>query len=361
MKKTVPGLSLLSLLTWNCSTELDVNAPYKEITIVYATLSTTKPDGLTPETTHFVKINRAFQGDGAALVYAAIPDSNEYTQDQLVDARVEEWDGNNNLVNTFLLNDTTIPDRLPGTFYYPQQTVYYFNATLNEDHDYRFAAIVKGKEVSGATPIVDNFPVHSTIQSSTFRPNFYDGNGYRDVEVKWTSDKDGRRYELYYTFYYNEVTATGSEEKSFTQLVASVVTVDDGGGQQLSAAIVGEDFYRTIEARVPIDPNVVRREFHGIRFHWAVASDDFHTFLLLHEPITGIVEDRPDFTNLQNGYGIFVSRYFEMAPGTTNIENSTYRILTGSSLVELASGTYTGQLGFCSPYVVHNGEPYGCN
>ena len=365
MKKSAIAASLLALLTWNCSTELDVNAPYKEITIVYATLSTKKLDGRTAETTHYVKINRAFQGDGNALVYAAIPDSNEYTQDQLDSARVERW-LNGNLVHTYMLNDTSIPDRLPGTFYYPEQTVYYFNTlypdSLDQNSEYHFAARVKGTEVSATTTIVDDFPIGSNVQSGAFRPVLYNG-GYQDYELKWDSDNDGRRYEAYYTFYYKEVIGgVLGPEKSFTRLIGSSATTSTVGGEEMAAVLVGEDFYTTVASQIAVDPNVERREFLGIRFHWAVANGDFHTFLLLSEPITGIVEDRPDFTNVTNGYGIFVSRYFQRAPGNSAsiVPGQQYRILETNSLNELAFGQYTSGLGFCSPYPVSDLTPYAC-
>lgn len=368
-------LGLLVVGSLGCSTELDVFAPYKEIPIVYATLSVSKNDRPTtdpclgtqfePETTHYVKINRAFQGDGNALAYAAIPDSNEYNDDQLIDARVERW-LNGSLVHTYQLRDTTIPDRLPGTFHYPDQKVYYFNTfppdKLDENSEYRFAAMIKGVEVSASTPIVNNFAVSSNVQSGTFRPRFHNGTAYQDYELIWTSAPDGRRYEAYYTFYYNEVRNGVGEVKQFTKKIGTEITTNTNGSEELVVTVVGEDFYRTVKDNVPVDAGVERREILGVRFHWAVASDDFHTFLQLNEPITGIVEDRPDFTNITNGYGMFVSRYFEWAPGSSDniVPGCGYRLLHDNSLEELAFGQYTGGLGFCSAYNVSDGTPYEC-
>lgn len=365
MKYTVLTTFLLASLTWSCSTELDVNAPYKEITIVYGALSTKQVDGTSDEITHYVKINRAFQGEGNALVYAAIPDSNEYTQDQLESPRVQELSGNT-VVNEYPLNDTIIPDRLPGTFYYPEQTVYYFNAPLNHDHEYRFVAKVKGVDISATTPIVNDFSLASNVQSPAFKPTFYNSNGYLDYELKWDSGDDGRRYEAYYTFYYREFTSpTDSVSKSFTSLIGSSVTVDTDGGDEQVVSLAGQDFYTTVASQVPVDGNVIYRKFLGIQFHWAVASDDLHTFLLLNQPVTGIIEDRPDFTNITNGYGIFVSRFFKRAPGsgTNQIPAAwnpagTYRTLSETSLEYLANGPVTGDRAFCVPYVL--GTTYSC-
>jgi hypothetical protein len=57
----------------SCSTDLDVAAPYKENTVVYALLDK-------GTTIQFVKINKAFLGPGNALVYASpSPIPAEYT------------------------------------------------------------------------------------------------------------------------------------------------------------------------------------------------------------------------------------------------------------------------------------------
>jgi hypothetical protein len=71
-----------------------------------------------------------------------------------------------------------------------------------------------------------------------------------------------------------------------------------------------------------------------------VAGDEFHTYLQLADPVSGIVEDRPDFTNITNGYGLFGSRYFKSVNGKQlNIE----------SVEELVQGQYTQGLNFCVP------------
>ena len=40
-----------------------------------------------------------------------------------------------------------------------------------------------------------------------------------------------------------------------------------------------------------------------------VGTEDLDTYLKVNEPITGIVQQRPVFTNINNGIGIFSSRY----------------------------------------------------
>jgi hypothetical protein len=114
--------------------------------------------------------------------------------------------------------------------------------------------------------------------------------------------------------------------------------------------INGEDFYASIPNLVSNDPNVSVRIFDKIDLIWEVANEDLHVYMQLNEPITGIVEDRPPFTNVDNGgLGILASR-------TTKV--LLQKKLYISSLQELISGPYTGGLKFCSPDNV--GPPLGC-
>ncbi len=336
LRSLLPALFLLG-----CSTDLDIIAPYKNITVVYAVLSTN-------ETTHFVKINKAFLGDGDAFVYALEPDSSEYTNDQL-QARVEELD-NGNVVNSWTLNDTLLTDRIPGTFYSPDQKLYTFNATLDPDRDYRVICEVNGELITASTPIVNNFTVNAADANPNGQIGLRTSNGYTNWELNWNSGRDGRRYEVYYRFNYREVRGTDTTDKSITRLMGVRVTNDLDGNESMNASLLGENFYQGIGTLVQPDPTVDKRIYIGIDMYWYVASDEFHTYLTLQNPLTGIVEERPDYTNVANGYGLVGSRYFKI------LENKK---LNAESVLELVSGQYTGTLGFCSPYTTTPG--LGCN
>ena len=64
-----------------CSTDLDINAPYKNVTVVYGLLDQRQE-------VQYVKINKAYLGEGDALVYAQIADSNEWADGDITVARV---------------------------------------------------------------------------------------------------------------------------------------------------------------------------------------------------------------------------------------------------------------------------------
>ena len=193
-----------------CNTDLDINAPYREFTVIYAAFNQ-------DESTHLVKINKSFLGEGNALDFAQVQDSSEYTNDELV-AMVHKIE-NGNVTDTYLLRDTVITNRVPGTFYFPEQTLYSFQAILDENATYEVEARVRDQIFRGRTNIVNRFRVDQSTSSpsvplSLFNPNT---NSYISDEVEWDSGVDGKRYVVSYRFKWREVIGTDTTDKSFTR------------------------------------------------------------------------------------------------------------------------------------------------
>jgi len=338
------AFALTSMLFSSCSTDLDINAPYKEFVIVFGMIDQSVD-------TQWVKINKSFLGDGSAFDDAQIRDSSEYANEDLV-VEVQEWQNGSMVGQPYPLQDTVVDHREPGIFFYPDQKVYYFvEPNIDQDSEYRIVGTAKGNEFSGESVVVNDFQVS--------RPNPFTGSinmasslgNYVEYDVRWKSAKNGKRYEVSYVLRWNEVTDNGSEEKSISRGVATRRSSSTNGGEDLEGVIGGEDFYKHIANNVPEDPNVVRREFLGLDFIFVTADEILNTYMDLNDPITGIVQERPSFTNINNGLGIFASRHKKIvADKSLNVQ----------SLVELTGGQYTGNLKFCSPDPGHSGLSYGC-
>ncbi len=320
-----------------CNSDLDVTAPYKENTVVYALLDK-------ESTTQFVKINKAFLGPGNAFVYAQVPDSSEYRDDQL-QAVVQEVK-NGAVVQTYALNDTLLPHD-PGIFAGPFHKLYYFNAFLDSSATYRLEATAKGNHVSAQTSIVAKVAPGNAILNNPLRLAQSVGD-YGMQLIRWTSAANGKRYEISYRFNWDEVSGTDTVHKSFTQVLGTVISNGITGGEAMEMRMEGQPFFQTVALRVGSTPGVTRRIFRGVDILWAVAGPDLHLYLQLNSPISGLVEDRPTFTNVDNGYGLFTSRRF-MELHKPDLHDDTDR--------ELVEGQYTGGLLFCIP----GNSNYDCN
>lgn len=327
------GIAVLVLSS--CNQDLDITAPYKENTIVYALLD--KDSAI-----QYVKINKAFLGPDNAFIYAQVPDSTEY-QDGQLQAEIQEVK-NGVVVNTYVLHDTTWQHD-PGTFPTPHK-LYYFNtptgARLDSSATYRLEATAKGNHVSAETPVVAEIKPSGTIispaQPLNFRSVF---NTYANQTIKWTSSVNGKRYEISYRFNWDDVVGTDTIPRSFTRSIGTYVANGTGGGENMEAPFQGESFFETVGQLTGDNPAATSRIYRGVDIIWAVAGPDLHLYLQLNSPISGLVEDRPSYTNVANGFGLFTTRRFR----------EIHKAYLGSTTVpELLEGQYTVGLGFVYVY-----------
>lgn len=356
LKKTysiIAAAALSSLLFQACETELDINAPYNETTIVFGTIGQEfLADSSGTEQildTHWVKINKSFQGDGSAFDYAQIRDSSEYAEEDLV-AEVQRWK-NGNQLGTYELRDTVVNHREEGIFYYPEQKVYYFvENNIDTESEYVVVGTAKGKDFSATANVIGNLNVD--------RPQVVAGDitlasgigNYTEYGVEWRSAENGKRYEVSMIIRWNDVTNSGSTPRELTRGIVTRKSAGTNGGEDLEGVIGGEDFYRFLANNIPQDQDIIRREFLGLDFVFETANEELNTYMELNEPVTGIVQDRPSFTNVENGLGIFAARQKKVI---------LKKQLSGNSIKELVDGQYTGLLRFCT---LRDGvdPPYGC-
>lgn len=298
-------ISLLFLpFLYSCNKELKVNAEWTDITVVYGILSQN-------EDTTFIKITKAFLGPGDALQFAKIPDSSIYP-DKL-DVKLEAWLGNQ-LVKTDSLFDTiTIHTKKVGDsiFYYPDQLVYYCpTGQLNEEYTYKLKITNKktGKVISSSTPLVHHFEVDNPdpyIRSAEFIPG-------KPWDVKWEPAYGGKRYQLLIRFHYYETTSTGTVEKSVDWIVFNNYQVSDPyekKGQPITKTFNGDNFYTMVGIKIHIDHSVFSRVARRVDYIFSVASEDLNTYMEVTEPSLTIIQERPQFSNITNGIGLFASRY----------------------------------------------------
>lgn len=363
MLRPIPLLATAALvILTGCSTDLDINAPYKDSTVVYALFNMR-------EDTHYVKINKAFLGEGNALTYAQIADSNEYAAEDIELARVIQYT-NGNPVDSFELQPITINNRVPGTFYAPQQRLYYFAGQqqflpvtglavyLNPTSEYQVKLRVKGNNITAKTNVVNDFTIQTIDQDTTAnlnanRVNFRNATDtdYGQYEFNWTSRLNGKRYEVAWRFRYDEVRGQDTVRGlSFTQKMGTKTAANSSQSEPMSLFLAGETFYSTIAGRIPVNPAVDKRIFQGLDFLVSVANDEFDTFLTLSEPVSGIIEERPAYTNATGAFGIVAGRYTKNVIG---------KRLNANSLRELIEGPYTAQLRFCSG--IDPGTSFSCN
>ena len=141
-------------------------------------------------------------------------------------------------------------------------------------------------------------------------------------------------------FNYNEVTASSSKMKSIYWKLSSQTSVSTSGGEEMFKNLSGEAFYEMIYATLEgyeNEADVIKREIRGIEFIVSAGNEELNTYMEVNEPATGVVTERPSFTNINGGIGLFGSKYQVAISGP----------LSDGSVLELCKGQLTDGLKFC--------------
>lgn len=311
---------------FSCNKELNVNADWKDVTVVYGLLDQTQD-------TTFIKITKAFLGPGDAMQFAKIPDSSNYP-DKL-EVRLDEYNGTT-LVNSLPCDTVTIHNKQAGDsiFYYPDQLMYYTTAPLNENSLYKLFIKNKntGKEVTAETELVGDFTIERP-QIASFIPGY-------TFEVKWTPSKVGKRYQLVIRFWYQEAKKTDPANpvmKYIDWLVFNNVLAADNQMTSFDYFFPGDAFYSVVGSKIKVDTSLAGRSAHHCDFIFTVAASALNTYMEVTEPSLSLVQERPAYSNINNGIGIFSARYIK---SNINME------ISSPTKAELKVNQYTKDLGF---------------
>lgn len=150
MRKIIPMLCLAAMMGFSaCSTDVDLYADYKEVPVVYGLLDA-RAD------TNYIKITRTFYAQGDAYTSAANPDSSNYPGK--LDVRLVEY-LNRDSIREIILDTITIHNKQPGTFYHPDQKLYYTAERLGQNtskrkYSYRLKVALPSGELTSTTDLV---------------------------------------------------------------------------------------------------------------------------------------------------------------------------------------------------------------
>ena len=352
MKKLVTyivGFVLVGLAFLSCKTDFDINAPYKPIPIIYGLLDQSKD-------TQFVKINKSFIGDGNNVDYASINDSLLFSN---VSARVEQYaPGLSSPFKIYDLQELWVGNLQSGIFYEDSQKVYYFvpDAPLNDEHLYQLVVSVDDvqEDITAQTRLLDgsslSFDYLFSLSFGINGLNFADVNlGTSDVfyspQIKWNTAPRGKRYELTMSFRYNEITSNSSIPKTIYWSLGTQTAIGNGDAlndsEKMFVNLSGEQFFEMVNSRLMDYPNeaqVVKREIVAVDFIVSAGNEDLNTYIEVNEPATGVVTERPTFTNISgDGIGLFASKCEVAITGN----------FSDGSILELCKGSLTSQYKFC--------------
>jgi hypothetical protein len=302
MRTYLKFFSVILLLLAGCEENFDINASYQDISVIYGLVDP-------GEDTIFLKINKAYLGEGNMLEMAKIEDSSMYVNG--LNASIEEWE-NGNFIRSYSLDTITVKNKEEGVFYNPYQIIYYTPFEPVTSREYHLKVEVNNRTITAKTNIVNNFTISRPSAGSKF-VSYPEGT---KGAIEWESAKYGKRYEVVIRIKYKEV-LKDSPDTVYTYVDWSMGTkksVADKGGEEMAIEFNNDAFYTFIANQIPYidaaeEDNVRERYTNDIDYIIAVAETTLNTYIEVNEPTNSIIQERPEYTNISNGIGIFSSRF----------------------------------------------------
>ena len=305
-----------------CSTDVDLYSDYKDVAIIYGILDY-RAD------TNYVKITRAFCGTNDdpinANEVALIADSSNYPGK--LDARIIELKSGDGGIyeptgREFVLDTMTIYNKEEGTFYSPDQKVYYTTERLNactNGNRYKYRLIVvkpDGDTVTAQTTMVGDEEFHILSGSANFQLAHSDAMG----KIVFKADGMASLYDVKMQFNYSEQHAGEGMKwkhvsRSFGTKTINEYLKEEGTENTYYLQYSLNWLFNALESAIGGDtvvdgnhPNVVRH-IGSFVISISAGGDDMCIYYSanqaqLNSPMSLI----SFYTNIKGGHGLFSSR-----------------------------------------------------
>jgi hypothetical protein len=324
---------LISVFTFSaCSTDVDVNGEYADIPIVYCVLDQSAEY-------QYVKVNKTFLGPVPASQMAQVSDSLFYEN---VQVKLLEFKNNYN-TRSWIFSPVDTIQKPDGYFADDRNTIWVGNPNLDVEAEYMVEVSINNGQhvVTGETSLIDGVRI---IIPSTYVPYVDLFNYSGELPYSYNNGVNGKIFQMTVSFNYLEIIDDDTTDQAITiywpqakEYRQTESTAEVKGRVSVTA------FYNLLLANIPpAGENVTRlvKMPNSIVFSLVAADENYSTYMDVTSPSQGIVQEKPTFTNLNGGYGLFASRY----------NTSITKPLGGRTLDSISRGIYTKDLGFQGRY-----------
>ena len=312
-------IGMLALIGWSCSTDVDLYADYKDVPVIYGLIDSQSD-------TNFIKITKAFCGTNddpvnaneAALIY----DSSNYPYK--LNAYIEELKSNSAQSfqptgRRFQLDTLTIHNKVEGTFYSPDQLLYYTTARFNTNNafdKYRYKLCVVKADCDTATAETDvlggNITIGASIVSFVSSPTPQTGS------FMFTATEGAVLYEFGMRFNYREIHPGQPMEKKQVTWGFGPRSLDsydkvEGVENVYEFFYTKNTLFNLLERAIGADtvwddnhPNVIRY-IDDFEIFVSASAEDFFIYYQSLQPGLSL---STEYSNVKGGYGLFSSRVF---------------------------------------------------
>ncbi len=299
-------LILLGITFNSCKNDLEINAPYEDTAIVYGFLDQNQP-------VQYIRIQKLYQNDANLTTSAGAKIADSLYFDSLV---VTLTEGSKSYPCHKI--DTIFKDS--GFFGNQKHYLYAVSIPKNNEIDERYQLLIfhpkSGRTFRSSTAIVKDAAIEA--RTIPIRPNI---NNHA-FPFRYTAGKNSFLYDLVIRLNYREMDKNDtniSQVKYYDYYVKRSSVYSD---RETVSSIT---FINSLKASIPLDNTKIRRVI-GIHFIAFGGSKEFKELLDLSKPNTSIVQKKTEYTNIENGLGIFTSRNYTIQTNMT-LDNESRTVL----------------------------------
>ena len=373
------GLVALVTVFSSCETDIDLTGQYQVKALIYGLIDP-NDNGVG----HLFRIQKAFLGEESAFVMALEADSSYFKYEDLF-VEVIEYDEDGDETNRWTLDTVVIGNKETGdpddgeiNFFGPNQRLYKLDANVDTEKEYEITLKKRpnGIAIGGMTtanmdtimPAADAVTV--IVDPTSFRwntpstPSHENGNPqkmdlfntlgqFKDYTIRFDVADRARQYEVWLRFHYREVIGGGNEIEKFIEWRVSQFELESGASNW-QVQLPSEGIYSRIGSELVVDPSIIRyiglkagsvnnevptgNFSHDFDFFVRLGGDDLYEYININNPSnSGALQDKPVYTNVNNGLGVFSSRSEVDFRGL---------YLSSSAEQQLIDGVYTQGLNF---------------
>lgn len=306
-------ISLISMIMTSCKNDVDIFLEGEETTVVYGYIDCEAD-------TNYLKITKSFVGNATELA----PQYSASNYDYKLDVRlVGKFAKSSGQIREVILDTTSVfkPYDPEGLFYSGRdQVLYYTTEKFLENEKYRLIISREdGEKITSEIETISGSKLRRPLNNISFESDYTN-------QIQWSTNIPldfAAYYEVIGYFHYKEISSEGSTDtaKHTMKWFLGAGTGEElynSVDKRLSINYTPSTFYTKLAATDNIANNqsdYIQRFSEGFEIVITATGNELYNYILIQQSGSAII-DTPEYTNIENGIGIFSSRsvYSETVP-----------------------------------------------
>jgi hypothetical protein len=299
--RTRIGLALVLLFTAllsSCKTDFEVNDNKAPTNVIYGLLDLS-------DSIQYVKVEKTFLNSAGLTARAVASNIDSVYPVNATVILSENLRGN---ITTYTLTRSKISTQPTNAFPDPTGYVYTTPPGTVLDKDATYTISVTNNDTKASATAQTNLVGHIVTQypKDSSKLNFANISGAVTV-MRFVPGNNAAVYSVLIRMPYEEYNKADNTllKKDTVNWIAYSYIENTGG--QINAGLAGQGFYNAVAAAVHVD-NKVNRKVGPLIVELTGGGNSLYNYILVNTPSIGLVQNRPNYTNVTNGLGIFSSR-----------------------------------------------------